>query len=83
MLLVQNVTKFLPLIALLLTGFNLLAQDFDVIKIQSAHYPKQYLEESNVDGEIGFFEWGAQVALPQTFRKHKKQSLCIKLDTPT
>lgn len=79
MLLVHNVTKFLPLIALLLSRFNLLAQDFDVIKIQSAYYPKQHLEESNVDGEIGFFEWGAQVALPQTFRKHKKTILIHKI----
>lgn len=79
MLLVQNVTKFLPLIALLLSGFNLLAQDFDVIKIQSAYYPKQHLEESNVDGEIGFFEWGVQVAIPQTFKKHKKTILIHKI----
>ncbi len=79
MLLVQNVTKFLPLIALLLSGFNLLAQDFDVIKIQSAYYPKQHLEGPNVDGELGFFEWGVQVAIPQTFKKYKKTILIHKI----
>lgn len=55
----------------LLLSFNLIAQDFDLLKIQSAYYPKQSIEESSDDGEIGFFEWGGQLAIPQPFKNKK------------
>ena len=63
----------------LLFSLNLFAQDFELIKIQTAYYPKQSLEMTSVDGEIGFFEWGLQVAIPRTFKKHKKTILIHKI----
>lgn len=50
-----------------------------LIKIQSAYYSPQTIEESAVDGEIGFFEWGVQVAIPQLFKKNKKTILIHRL----
>jgi len=71
----QIIFKYLTSILLLLFSCSLLAQDFELIKIQSAYYPKQSIEESTVDGEAGFFEWSGQLAIPQTFKKSKKNIL--------
>lgn len=71
----NTIYKFLTLVLLLLINFNLLAQDFELIKIQSSYYPKQSIEESTVDGEIGFFEWRGQLGIPQRFKKSKKTIL--------
>ncbi len=79
MVFVLPVAKCKLLSVFLLFSHNLFAQDFELIKIQSAYYPKQHLEEASVDGEIGFFEWGAQIAIPQTFKKHKKTILIHKI----
>jgi len=73
------VFKYLTSILFLLFSFNILAQDFELLKIRSAYYPKQSIEESSVDGEIGFFEWGGQLAIPQTFKKNKKTILIHKV----
>ena len=75
MLSIQSASSSLPLIVFILFGFNLIAQDFELLKIQSAYYPSQNIEESAIEGEIGFFEWGAQVAIPQTFTKSKSTIL--------
>jgi len=75
----QIAIKYLTSILLLLFSFNLLAQDFELIKIQSAFYPKQSIEESTVGGEAGFFEWSGQLAIPQKFKKTKKTFLIHKL----
>ncbi len=74
------VSKCLVCLILLLFSFKLHAQDFEVTKIQSAYYPNQPINESGVEGEIGVFEWGVQVALPQTFKKNKKTILIHKID---
>ncbi|MEO1259525.1 MAG: DUF6268 family outer membrane beta-barrel protein [Bacteroidota bacterium] len=58
-------------ILLLLFSYNVLAQDFELIKIQSAYYPKQTINESAVDGEIGFWEWNGQLAIPQLLKNEK------------
>ncbi len=79
MVFVLRVAKYKLLPVFLLLSHNLFAQDFELIKIQSAYYPKQSLEEASVDGEIGFFEWGAQLGIPQTFKKHKKTVLIHKI----
>ena len=79
MLFVHSVAKHIALSVFLLFSLNLFGQDFELIKIQSAYYPKQNVEEASVDGEIGFFEWGVQLAIPQTFKKHKKTILIHKI----
>lgn len=71
MLFVHPASKHIISYTLLLFSSNLFAQDFELIKIQSAYYPNQATEESAVDGEIGFFEWGVQVAIPQPLKKNK------------
>ena len=63
--------SFLSCILFLLISFNLLAQDFDLIKIHSAYYTKQSIEDSSVDAEIGFFEWHGHVLIPQIFNNKK------------
>ncbi|MBI1317005.1 hypothetical protein GC167_09135 [bacterium] len=55
------------------------AQDFEVAKIQSAYYPSQRVEESAIDGTIGFIEWGAHIALPQVLPKSRGTILVHKL----
>jgi hypothetical protein len=76
---IDSVAKNVALSIFFLFSLNLFAQDFELIKIQSAYYPKQKLEDASVDGEIGFFEWGTQVAIPQTFKKNKKTILIHKI----
>jgi len=75
----QTVFKHITSFLLLLFSFNLMAQDFELIKIQSTFYPKQSIEESSIDGEVGFFEWSGQLAIPQMFKKTKKTILIHKL----
>ena len=70
--------KYGASVLLLLFSSNMLAQDFELIKFQSAYYPSQKIEESSVDGEIGFWEWSGQVAIPQLL-KNKKTVLIHKL----
>jgi len=70
--------KYITSILLLLFSFNSLAQDFELIKIQSTFYPKQSVEESTTDGEVGFFEWSGELAIPQRFKKTKKTILIHK-----
>jgi hypothetical protein len=79
MLLVNAVSKSIVSFVFLLLSTNLFAQDFELIKIQSAYYSPQTIEESAVDGEIGFFEWGVQVAIPQLFKKNKKTILIHRM----
>ena len=67
----QHIFKQGTYLLLLLFSCNLLAQDFELIKIQSAYYPKQALEESSVDAEIGFWEWSGQFAIPQPLKNQK------------
>jgi len=64
---------------LILSSFNLLAQEFEFIKFQAAYYPLQPIEEPAVDGEVGFFEWGAQIAVPQALGRNKKTILIHKI----
>lgn len=71
----QFAYKLLLSFLLLLCSLTIQAQDFELIKIQSSFYPKQSIEESTVDGKIGFFEWRAQLGIPQTFKKNKKTIL--------
>lgn len=79
MLFVHSASKYLASCIFLLCCTNLFAQDFELIKIQSAYYLPQTIEESAVDGEIGFFEWGVQVAIPHTLKKNKKTVFIHKI----
>lgn len=79
MLFIHAIMKYGAICFFLLSDTNLLAQGFEIFKIQSTFYPKQRLEETSVDGEIGFLEWGAQVAIPQILNKHKKTILIHKI----
>lgn len=74
----QKIIKQLTLLLFLTFNISLFSQDIDLIKIHSAYYPQQAIEESSVDGEIGFFEWGGQFTIPQAF-KNKKTVLLHKL----
>ena len=76
---IRMMLQYLALLFFSLFSTNVLAQDFELIKIQSAYYPKQSVEESTTEGEVGFFEWNGQLAIPQTFKKSKKTILLHKL----
>ena len=67
----QLAYKSLSSIFLLFFSLNLFSQDFDLIKIRSAYYPSQSIDDSSVDGEVGFFEWHGQVMIPQVFNNKK------------
>lgn len=75
----QDVARFLMVVSLLLSNYKLFAQDFELFQLQSAHYTKQNLRDASIDGKIGFFEWGAQVNVPQIFKKNKHTILMHKL----
>lgn len=70
--------NIIPVLFLLLSANNISAQDFELFKIGSAYYPSQSIEESSMDGEIGFFEWSAQLTIPQPL-KNKKTIFIHKL----
>lgn len=63
--------KYATYILLFLFSHNVLAQDFEIIKIQSAYYPAQVVEEFAEDVEIGFWEWSGQIAIPQLLKNNK------------
>ena len=77
MLIVNSIFKYYLSCFLGLSSAVLLAQEFDVVQIQSAYYPKQFIEESGAEGEIGFFEWGVQVAIPQAIKSSKDSIILI------
>jgi len=79
MLFVRSIPMYLASCIFLLSSMNLHAQDFEFIKIQSAYYLPQTIEASAVDGKIGFFEWGVQVAIPHTLKKSKKTVFIHKI----
>ncbi|MEM9076352.1 MAG: DUF6268 family outer membrane beta-barrel protein [Bacteroidota bacterium] len=54
-----------------LVSFNIIAQDFELFKVQSAYYPNQTIEDSEDSREIGFWEWNAQLAIPQRLKNEK------------
>jgi len=65
------ILKYRMTTILLAIGFQLTAQDFELLKIESAYYPKEAITESLVNGEVGFWEWGGQLAVPQVFKNDK------------
>ncbi|MEM6318768.1 MAG: DUF6268 family outer membrane beta-barrel protein [Bacteroidota bacterium] len=67
----QRTLKYGTAILLLLWNGSILAQDFELFKIQSAYYLQQAIEESSVDGKIGFWEWSGQLAIPQLLKSKK------------
>ncbi|MEM7186677.1 MAG: hypothetical protein AAF466_08460, partial [Bacteroidota bacterium] len=70
--------KFKTIVLFFLVSFNILAQDFDLLKVESTYYPNQTIEESGAGREIGFWEWNAQLAMPQRL-KNKKTILLHQL----
>ncbi|MEM9936783.1 MAG: DUF6268 family outer membrane beta-barrel protein [Bacteroidota bacterium] len=50
---------------------NTIAQDFELFKIHSTYYPSQSVSESTTDGEVGFWEWSGQLAIPQLLEKQQ------------
>lgn len=74
----QLAFKYGITILCLVYSYNALAQDFELIKIQSAYYPMQKIEESLANGEVGFWEWSGELAIPQLL-KNKKTVLIHKL----
>ncbi|MEL6655312.1 MAG: DUF6268 family outer membrane beta-barrel protein [Bacteroidota bacterium] len=70
--------NYITPIILLLFSVNVLAQDFELLKIQTAYYPSQAIEESSVDAEVGFLEWSGRIALPQVL-KDKRTILIHRL----
>lgn len=65
-------------IIFVLFGLNAWTQDFELFKIQSSYYPNQAVKESSLEGEVGFWEWSGQFAIPQLI-KSKKTVLIHKL----
>lgn len=63
--------KFKTTILFFLVSFNILAQDFELFKVQSAYYPNQTIEDSETGREVGFWEWNAQLAIPQRLKNEK------------
>ena len=61
-----------------LFSFNAWTQDFELFKIQSTYYPNQLVKESSVDGEVGFWEWSGQLAIPQLIKSKKMAKVSIK-----
>ena len=47
---------------MLLLTTHAFAQDFEVVKFETAFYPLQSIEDATVNGEIGFWEWGGELA---------------------
>ena len=57
--------KYLCAILFLLFSLKIDAQDFELLKIESTYFPKQSIEGTSLDGEIDFWEWSGQLAIPQ------------------
>ncbi len=70
--------KFLFFVLFIIINTPLLAQDFELMRVETSFYPKQSIEDSNTNGEIGFLEWSGQFAIPQRFNKNKKTLLIHK-----
>lgn len=70
--------RYLTPIIFLLASCHVLAQDFELFKIQSAYYPKQPIMDSAIDGEISFREWSGEFTIPKPL-KGKKIILIHKL----
>ncbi|WP_299556005.1 DUF6268 family outer membrane beta-barrel protein [Seonamhaeicola sp.] len=58
-------------ILFLVGGLNVFAQDFELFKIESTYYPMQNIEESDLNREIGFWEWSAKLTIPQLLKNEK------------
>ena len=67
----KNIIFSLGLILFLLGSLDVFAQDFELIKIESTYFPKQSIVGSSLDGEIDFWEWSGQLAIPQVFKNEK------------
>lgn len=63
--------KYLLSILIVLCKFSAWTQDFELFKIQSTYYPAQAVKESSLDGEVGFWEWSGQLAIPQLLKRKK------------
>ena len=55
----------------LLFSFNIIAQGFELIKVESTYFPKQPIEGSPLDGKIDIWEWNGQLAIPQVLNSKK------------
>ena len=62
----------------ILLSLNIHAQDFELLKVESTYFPKQSIEGASLDGEIDFWEWNGQLAIPQPL-KNKKTVFIHKL----
>ncbi|MEM6806898.1 MAG: hypothetical protein AAF696_36190, partial [Bacteroidota bacterium] len=71
--------NYLLSILLLLISSSAWTQDFELFKIQSTYYPAQAVKESSLNGEIGFWEWRGQLAIPQLL-KSKRMILIHKME---
>jgi len=74
----QVLVKYLIFILFVLWSLDSHAQDFEFMKIETTYYPKQSIEGSSLDGEIDFWEWSGQFAIPQVL-KNKKTVFIHKL----
>lgn len=70
----SSIVKFTLLFFIGFTNISF-AQDFDLIKLHTAYYPTQSINESSENGEFGFIEWGAILTLPQVLKNQKKTVL--------
>lgn len=75
----KDFARIILVVHLLFSASNVLAQDFELLQLQSAYYIKQPFEDASFEGEIGFFEWGVQVNVPQLLKKHKHTIMIHKI----
>jgi hypothetical protein len=74
----QVLVRYLASILFLLLSLIGHAQDFELINIESTYFPKQSIEGISLEGEIDFWEWSGQLAIPQPL-KNKKTVFVHKL----
>ncbi|MEM6724756.1 MAG: DUF6268 family outer membrane beta-barrel protein [Bacteroidota bacterium] len=67
----KNLCKIGCFIFLLLCCNNMQAQDMERFSVESTFYPSQAIEESDIEGEVGFWEWNGQLTLPQPIKGKK------------
>lgn len=74
----QVLIRYLALIIFSLFSLSSYAQDFELLKVESTYFPKQSIKGVSLDGEIDFWEWAGQLAIPQIL-KNKKTVFIHKL----
>lgn len=71
----KYISKRLLIYILVMLSTSAFAQDLELLRLGSAYYPSQSIENSSLEGEIGFFEVGGKFTIPQLLKKDKSTIL--------